>query len=573
MTTVQKTEILDQPIWNSRSGLIEIERAIVNVNDAGSSKATFRKFNAENKVQMLAAPRQLNEINQAIEIEDWGKVERLISEGIGLNELELIKTVNQSWIASAPIRLAHKACQIFNGPEETRKKCLYLLNKMIHRADLNIKYNPCAQDVPGHPYVCTTTIGESLLIYSITSDQYDKEWLEITKSLLSQNVSPNGEYGRSKWHPVQFAVQIPELGKIKLLLKYGAVVSGVDCFSWMGFAKNPDGSYDTNSTKNIIALLMRHGANPDQQSSRNPKISQKKQFIEHTMATSPGAFSEQQLLDLFSYSSQQTLTDQFASGELEEKIQRKEIDPNTLIHKAILENSPEVIRFLLKQGVDVDYPDENGMTPLTISILNRCNYAVETLLQNGADTNPSVKWCGKNLAELALDMNDTNSIHALIRYGIDPNIKVGASGFLTACLRKIGASEVQSSEWTSFAKELINKGAALHPSNEDCPVMYAVQAASLSKDYSVLNLMLQKNADLNAAVNFKGKEYETPLMWAARSGTLDIVKFLVESGADVNKSIKYGKFDELIKTPIKEALARGNRPEIVQYLLQHGAKA
>lgn len=269
-----------------------------------------------------------------------------------------------------------------------------------------------------------------------------------------------------------------------------------------------------------------------------------------------------------------TLADQFSTGSLQQRVIRKEIDPHTLIHKAILENSSEVIQFLLKQGVDVDYPDENGMTPLTIAILNRCGYAVDTLLQNGADTNPPIKWGGKNLAELALNMNDTNSIRSLIHFGIDPNTKIGASSFLTECLRKIHNAGQRASEWSSIAKDLINKGACIHPfSSEDCPVMAAVQIAAFKEDYSILQLMVKKGADLNAPTIHQGKEWDTPLIWAARSGNLDVVKFLVESGADVNKSIKYGKFGEEIKTPIKEALARGGCPEVVQYLLQHGAKA
>ncbi|MBS0649798.1 MAG: ankyrin repeat domain-containing protein, partial [Verrucomicrobia bacterium] len=121
---------------------------------------------------------------------------------------------------------------------------------------------------------------------------------------------------------------------------------------------------------------------------------------------------------------EESLSHQFETGELQQKVKAREIDPHTLIHKAILENNAEVIRFLLAHGVDVDYPDENGMSPLTVAILNGCSNVVKELLEHGADTNPDVKWNDMPLLELALYLEDLSSTKLLLEYGANANFNL-----------------------------------------------------------------------------------------------------------------------------------------------------
>ena len=69
--------------------------------------------------------------------------------------------------------------------------------------------------------------------------------------------------------------------------------------------------------------------------------------------------------------------------------------------------------------------------------------------------------------------------------------------------------------------------------------------------------------------NIQTLGFDAPLITAIGSKKLELVKFLVESGANVNQ-----KFTSSLGpiSPLKTAL-EANAPEIVQYLLQHGAKA
>ena len=118
---------------------------------------------------------------------------------------------------------------------------------------------------------------------------------------------------------------------------------------------------------------------------------------------------------------EQSLTDQLSSGSLEKEIKVRKTDPNTFIHKAILENAPEVLAFLLKHKADVDYPDANGMSPLTIAILSQQPKIVKLLLENRANVSPEKKWNDMSLLEISMDARDIESMEYLLQFGADVN--------------------------------------------------------------------------------------------------------------------------------------------------------
>jgi hypothetical protein len=76
--------------------------------------------------------------------------------------------------------------------------------------------------------------------------------------------------------------------------------------------------------------------------------------------------------------------------------------------------------------------------------------------------------------------------------------------------------------------------------------------AEISRDASLLNQV-------------EGSFVQTPLHKAVRSNQLEIARFLIESGADVNL------FDNLLRTPLATAMDVEAGPEFVQLLEEHGA--
>ncbi len=263
---------------------------------------------------------------------------------------------------------------------------------------------------------------------------------------------------------------------------------------------------------------------------------------------------------------EQSLTDRFNSGSLQEDVRLKKINPHTLIHKAILENNPAVIRFLLAQGVSVDYPDQNGMSPLTIAILNCCDYAVEILLKNGANTNPKVKWNDMGLLETAIFMKDHKTAKSLIDHGVNLNEKAGNKGSLELAIHTSQTSQ----EYIEIALLMIEKGANIHSNEpENCPLFETILA--YNGNVAILNSLIKKGVDLNMEFKKSANGGQTALTVAiAIGGSLDVIDLLVQSGADVNRKTPYLGMGN--KSPLQLAM-QTQQPEIVQYLLQHGAKA
>jgi hypothetical protein len=77
---------------------------------------------------------------------------------------------------------------------------------------------------------------------------------------------------------------------------------------------------------------------------------------------------------------------------------------------------------------------------------------------------------------------------------------------------------------------------------------------------------VQRLADRGLLVDTVSNSEDTALSWAAREGHLDVVRFVVERGADVNRQNPHGC------TPLMYA-ASGRHPQIVTFLLEHGADA
>ena len=85
--------------------------------------------------------------------------------------------------------------------------------------------------------------------------------------------------------------------------------------------------------------------------------------------------------------------------------------------------------------------------------------------------------------------------------------------------------------------------------------------AAIAGELDVVKVLVDNGADVNARDNVG----TMPLMWAAFMGELEVIKFLMDKGADVNAKDKDGR------TPLIFAKSEGH-PDVVKFLKQHGAK-
>ncbi|KAF3042412.1 hypothetical protein E8E12_008055 [Didymella heteroderae] len=103
--------------------------------------------------------------------------------------------------------------------------------------------------------------------------------------------------------------------------------------------------------------------------------------------------------------------------------------------------------------------------------------------------------------------------------------------------------------------------------------------AVLQKDRAAVQILLENSADLNRVVVFEGLQKSTPrsasnsvllrmtpLLIAIDVGDYDMVQFLVDSGAEINRDARLG----LLRTPLQRASEIGDF-EMVEYLISQGA--
>lgn len=194
----------------------------------------------------------------------------------------------------------------------------------------------------------------------------------------------------------------------------------------------------------------------------------------------------------------------------------------------VLENDLEAVAKLLEAGADVNEKDENyGSTPLMMA----CSYR-----------------------------GYTDMVKLLLKYDPDLNIQSETNGY-TALIAAAGHSK-------EVVELLIEHGADINIKAKDGTTAFIASITGvLSKRITteVAALLLSKGADINATLSIKGGEGMTSLMMAARNNHLELVKFLVENGADVNAKAKNGS------TALSFA-TEDNYSEVVEYLKSKGAK-
>ncbi|OTA67298.1 ankyrin [Hypoxylon sp. EC38] len=106
----------------------------------------------------------------------------------------------------------------------------------------------------------------------------------------------------------------------------------------------------------------------------------------------------------------------------------------------------------------------------------------------------------------------------------------------------------------------------------DAPIATAIkqEAASRCCDFPLTTRLLDAGCDINGVVATYDRHLQrnnlTPLLVAIETGNNDLVKFLIDRGADVNKDAAYG----IRQTPLQAAAKKG-RLDIVELLLRNGA--
>lgn len=226
-------------------------------------------------------------------------------------------------------------------------------------------------------------------------------------------------------------------------------------------------------------------------------------------------------------------------------------------------NAGDAIDALLKHGAKIDLADPDGITPLMMAILNGHYDTANRLIARGADVNKADR-SGRTALYFAVDMHtlewlfsrptpqatgDLDSpdlVKILLEHHANPNARTTSRGFVLHHDSPGNALLIAGS--TPFMK------------------------AATTSDLQLMKLLLEYGADPNITT----QNHTTPLMAAAGLGWTDIsslgtedasieaIKLCLQHGADVNA------FNDLGETALHGAAQRGG-DKIVRFLAAQGA--
>ena len=219
----------------------------------------------------------------------------------------------------------------------------------------------------------------------------------------------------------------------------------------------------------------------------------------------------------------------------------------------------EVVCKLIRNGSDVDARDAEGNTPLILAAFYANPKCVALLLEKGADANAANKAGVTALIRAATNYEKTR---LLVSAGANVRVRTADLGNtpLILAARRAGNSRT--------VKLLLERGA--DATERNTAGISPISTGAASGDLETVRLLLDAGAkadDLRKSKDPRAADISgglrTPLMWAAYSNHVPMVRILLEHGADPNQSTYFG-------SPLSHACWNDGF-EAAELLIDHGA--
>lgn len=197
------------------------------------------------------------------------------------------------------------------------------------------------------------------------------------------------------------------------------------------------------------------------------------------------------------------------------------LTPAALLQNAIKDGQLEEVKLLIEQGIEVNQPSTQGVTPLHHAVIHNQTNIAAVLLQAGAKVDV------KDAA------TEATPLHLAALYGRE-----------------------------DIANLLITKGA-----NVNATMKFGITPLLVAAQFNQPQIvrLLSELPNNKVAINHADQEGFTALHFAAQNGDVIIARLLIDRGANVNLRDKTNQ-----ATPLTIAI-ENNHLEMVQLLKDHGA--
>ena len=213
----------------------------------------------------------------------------------------------------------------------------------------------------------------------------------------------------------------------------------------------------------------------------------------------------------------------------------------------------EDVKREIENGADVNAKDSEGGNALMYAVASNSNPEVlKKLIDAGADVNSYIDSDPVYIPILIMAIEQGNAI--ITKILLDSGANVNAKVTVKEDVLKMSASTSNSTinKMTKMIQEMDGK----------TPLVFAIAAGNIE----IIKILINAGANVNAS--YGGL---TPLMMSLSHNNPEIIKILVDAGADVNAKAKTEDIAGL--TVLDIAKERLNNPEIIKILTDAKAKS